>query len=108
MNPLSSYKILDMSKLKAFAENKFNFSENIKFVFHRVENIVRKVQKKKPGFQHFLLFYQFFFTKPFPRGCGEEGCQCVIKRLTHTRGQILDSSKLKEFADDNFKIDEND
>ena len=24
-----------------------------------------------------------------------------------TRGQILDSSKLKEFADDNFKFDEN-
>ena len=28
--------------------------------------------------------------------------------LTHTRRQILDSSKLKEFADDNFKFDEND
>ena len=24
-----------------------------------------------------------------------------------TRGQILDSSKLKDFADDNFKFDEN-
>ena len=27
--------------------------------------------------------------------------------LTITRRQILDSSKLKEFADDNFKFDEN-
>ena len=27
--------------------------------------------------------------------------------LTITRQQILDSSKLKEFADDNFKFDEN-
>ena len=27
--------------------------------------------------------------------------------LTHYRRQILDSSKLKEFADDNFKFDEN-
>ena len=30
-----------------------------------------------------------------------------IRWLTHYRRQILDSSKLKEFADDNFKFDEN-
>ena len=28
--------------------------------------------------------------------------------LTHSQTKILDSSKLKEFADDNFKFDEND
>ena len=31
----------------------------------------------------------------------------TIQCLTITRQQILDSSKLKEFADDNFKFDEN-
>ena len=30
-----------------------------------------------------------------------------LKGLPITRQQILDSSKLKEFADDNFKFDEN-
>ena len=35
---------------------------------------------------------------------------CVVKGLiilTHYTPQILDSSKLKEFTDDNFKFDEN-
>ena len=31
----------------------------------------------------------------------------IYPRLPITRRQILDSSKLKEFADDNFKFDEN-
>ena len=30
-----------------------------------------------------------------------------MQSLTLTKRQILDSSKLKEFADDNFKFDEN-
>ena len=36
---------------------------------------------------------------------------CVLKNrprvLTLSKQQILDSSKLKQFADDNFKFDEN-
>ena len=32
---------------------------------------------------------------------------CLVKSLPITRRQILDSSKLKEFADDNFKFEEN-
>ena len=31
----------------------------------------------------------------------------IYRHLTITRRYILDSSKLKEFADDNFKFDEN-
>ena len=34
--------------------------------------------------------------------------QRAITQLTHYQTTILDSSKLKEFADDNFKFDEND
>ena len=32
---------------------------------------------------------------------------CLIKPLPFPKRQILDSSKLKEFADDKFKFDEN-
>ena len=32
---------------------------------------------------------------------------CLIKPLLFPKCQILDSCKLKEFADDNFKFDEN-
>ena len=34
-------------------------------------------------------------------------CVCINFLQPITRRQILDSSKLKEFADDNFKFDEN-
>ena len=34
-------------------------------------------------------------------------CLCVVRSSPITRRQILDSSKVKEFADDNFKFDEN-
>ena len=44
---------LALSDLKAFADDKLNFSQNIKFVFHRVENIVGKGENA--GHQHFLL-----------------------------------------------------
>ena len=33
--------------------------------------------------------------------------KCYVFTLTITRRQISDSSKLKEFADNNFKFDEN-
>ena len=32
---------------------------------------------------------------------------CLVKSWSVPKLQILDSSKLKEFADDNFKFDEN-
>ena len=50
--------ILVVSKLKAFADHKYNINPNIKFVFHRVENIVG--QGENAGHQHFLLFPQCF------------------------------------------------
>ena len=40
-NPFSNDEILDETKLKAFADNKLNYKNNIS-VFDRVENIVRK------------------------------------------------------------------
>ena len=46
-------KILDWSKLKAFAEDKIK-NEILKLVSERVENIVGKGENA--GYQHFLLF----------------------------------------------------
>ena len=41
-NSLPNHKILDWSKLKAFADNKINVTEKLKFVLKRVENILGK------------------------------------------------------------------
>ena len=57
-NPLPNDKILAWSKLKAFADDKINMTSNLKFVLVRVENIVGKGENA--GYQHFLLFLQFF------------------------------------------------
>ena len=47
-----------MPKLKAFADDKLNVTENTKVVFHRIENIAGK--EENAGYQHFLLFPQCF------------------------------------------------
>ena len=51
-------KILDWSKFKAFAEDKINVTEKLKFALGRVENIVGKGENA--GYQHFLLFLECF------------------------------------------------
>ena len=58
MKMLPNDKILDYSKLKAFADDKINVNEKLKFGLGRVENIVGKGENA--GYQHFLLFPQFF------------------------------------------------
>ena len=58
VNSSPNNKFLDLSKLKAFADDKFNVAENFKFVLGRVENIVGKGENA--GNQHFLLFPQCF------------------------------------------------
>ena len=59
VNPLTDDKIFCLSKLNSFA----NASQNIKIVHHRIENIVDK--EEIAGYQHFLLFPQYF-QKAFP------------------------------------------
>ena len=58
LNPLPDDKILGLSKLKAFADDKLNVTHNIKVVFLRIENIVGK--EENAGYQHYLLFPQCF------------------------------------------------
>ena len=75
-NSLPNDKILDWSKLKAFADEKINVTEKLKFVLGRVESIVGKGENA--GFQHFLLFPQMFSKGLFlrvikSRDCVEKG-----------------------------------
>ena len=58
LNSLSNDKILDWSKLEAFADDKLNMSEELKFVLGREENIDGKGENT--GNQHFLLFARCF------------------------------------------------
>ena len=53
-NSLTNDKIMDWSKFKAFADDKLNVPEKLKFVSGRVENIAGKGENA--GYQHFLLF----------------------------------------------------
>ena len=61
-NSLPNDIFLGCSKLKAFADNKINVNEKLKFVMGRVENIVGKGENA--GNQHFLLF-PIMFSKGF-------------------------------------------
>ena len=58
LNSLPYDKILDVTKLRAFAGNKINVAQMMIFVFDRVENIVGKGENA--GYQHFLLFPTMF------------------------------------------------
>ena len=55
---LPNDRILDWSKLKAFAADKIKLAKMMIFVLDRVENNVRKGENA--GYQHFLLFPQCF------------------------------------------------
>ena len=63
MNSLPNDKILDVTKLKAFADDKMNIAQMMIFVFDRVENIVGRGENA--GYQHFLLFPKCFQKDPF-------------------------------------------
>ena len=62
-NSLPNNNISDRSKLKAFADDKIDVIEKLKFVFGRVENSVGKGENA--GYQHFLLFPQCFLIAFF-------------------------------------------
>ena len=70
VNSLANYKILDVTKWKAFADDKINVAQMMISVIDRVENIVGK--GKNAGYQHFLLFPQCF---------QKSSCFKVIKSL---------------------------
>ena len=63
INSISNNKILDWSKLKAFADNKINVKGKLKFGWGRIENIVGTGENA--GYQHFLLFPLCFQKAPY-------------------------------------------
>ena len=67
IKPLPDDKFFDGSKLKAFADEKINVTEKkkMKFVLEMVENVVGKGENA--GYQHFLLFPQYFQKASFSR-----------------------------------------
>ena len=60
---LPNDKILDLSKLEAFAEDKFVTAKMVISVSNRVKNVVGKGENA--GYQHFLLFPQCFQKASF-------------------------------------------
>ena len=55
-------KILALPRLQAFADDKVKVTQKLEFVLERLEYIFGKA-----GYQHFLLFLQFF-QKPSSTG----------------------------------------
>ena len=55
---LPNDKILDVTRLRAFADDKIDLAQMMISVFDKVENIVGKGENA--GYQHFLLFPQCF------------------------------------------------
>ena len=71
-NCLPNDKILDLSKLKALADEKIIVRENLKSGLGRVENIEGKGETV--GYLHFLLFPHFFSNGFFPRVLKSRHC----------------------------------
>ena len=63
-NSLPNNKMFDLSKLKAFADDKIKVLKMTIFVSDRTENIVEKGENA--GYQHFLLFPRCFHKLSFP------------------------------------------
>ena len=72
LNSLPSDKFLDWFKLIAFTDDKINVNGKLNFDYRRIENIVGK--GKHTGFQHFLLFLQFFLMPSFSGSFKSELC----------------------------------
>ena len=54
---------MDLLKLKAFADDKLNVTQKLKFAFGKVENIMGKGENAV--YQYFLLFPQCFLKATF-------------------------------------------
>ena len=67
-------KILDLSKLKAFADDKINVNWKLLSYYQKVENIVEN-KEQNAGNQHFLLFPQCF--PKIPWGSLKPGFCCM-------------------------------
>ena len=99
---LSNEKILDWSKLKAFADDKINVNETLKFSLGREENTVEKGENA--GYQHFLLFPMFSkalcysVINPFPKQALVFTClQCKAFENNVGKGEIAHNEQFLLF-----------
>ena len=76
INSLPDDKILDIIKLKAFADDKINVGQMMISVYDRVQNIVEKGQNADN--QHFLHFPEHFQYLGFFLGVNKSQ-DCVVK-----------------------------
>ena len=58
VNSLPNNNLLDCTEFNVFADDKFKVAKILITAFDRIENIVGKIENA--GYQHFLLFPQFF------------------------------------------------
>ena len=76
VNSLPNEKILALTKLKAFVDDKFSVAKVMISVFDRAKNIVGKVENA--GYQHFLLLPHNVFKSSCFKIVKSRGC--VVKR----------------------------
>ena len=86
INLLADDKILGLPKLKAIADYKLDVTQNVKVIFHRIENSVGKGENA--NYQHFL--FPTMFSKAFFLQCVESrhcmvGLNFVILGFTSAR-----------------------
>ena len=129
--PFPKQQILDSSNLEHFADDNVKFDENGKKLFKRVKKNCRKrrncssraISPFPTVFSRLLqqtsknkgLFGQKLIMSKCFAICKVSLCQRIILSpylvrfviYPFPKRQILDSSKLKDFADDNFKFDNN-
>ena len=96
-------KILDWSKLKAFADDKIKVTEKLKFALGRVENTVGKGENA--GYQHFLLFPQCFQKASFS-GASKVGIAnfhghalSVLSLIKKSMKKSMSTVKAREFPE---------
>ena len=66
---LPNDSIVDSSRFKALEDEKLDMTQKLKFALGRVENILFKGENA--GYQHFLLFPQYFQEAIFSRSLKE-------------------------------------
>ena len=71
--------------MKAFADDKVNAAQKMKFAFGRIENIAGKGENA--GYQHFLLFLQ-----------------CFQKASSSNVSKVVNGKGLKAFAGDTYNV----
>ena len=74
VNPLPDVKILALSKLKAFADDKLHINPDIKFCLSWGKNCGKR---ENSGDQHFLIFPQWFQTPDYSEVI--KTLACVVK-----------------------------